>query len=584
MKKRIILKSLLRHPVRVLVCVLLLTVSAAAFLANVIELGQIERQAEQSLSYYRQVGYLSVAGGEENTVMPLEPDCVEQIVQSPYVAYTNQTASWRGVSEDVLTDISWMNGSYHGANTVYLYGIVQDKKKNYGDSGMIVQYEDASCEKLGVQYFDRVDAVQLSISEVIAGEAERLPLAEMWFEICGTEAELDAFYEEAEIGKEYLFQIELGMPPKDRVQAGYVRRLEGMDCWMYPTENGRPDLTRTEFAGLKTAMERVTEDLHMFRMIACTDMSIMPAMQNRDFFVREGRMLNQSDTEQKRPVCVVSNSLASLRRLSVGDVISFEIGRNESTHRTQTLALQDDARWDEWYSAEKITVELEIVGTLDSLLLDGLYGEIYGPDVYFPESLLPEAWRKADSRILMEDEFSFVLKSPQDAEEFCRENDAALRAAGHEIVLADCGWEEFAVAASEMKSGNWLGIAVFGCVLLVVQCLVLVFLFRSVRKESAVMRALGVTAKEVRRQWQETAGTIGVIGIAAGGILACRYADYSIQKALEGFEVVSGGVSLFGMCAGATAGVLLVFLLLVTVSGRKFDKKQLIRQMQQEAS
>lgn len=589
---KVFIKLIVRRPFRSLVCFVLLLVSTVVFLANVFEYQLISQRIDESLSYYRQTGYLKVAGGDEASNMPLETEWAEQIRKSEYVSYVNQANSYRCILPDVQTcDFLFSTAdSLYGVNTAYLYGRIT--KIGKGQSGTSyspsqIYYEDDECNTIAIRQLPESGVeMEIQIEEVVAGSVERISTSTLFVVyMLGTEEEQEAFCEEVEIGQEYLFKVEVGGPRAYSKNEGYLCKLDGMDDWFYPVDEGeRVDLTQSEFAQMQIAMERLNQEQHMFQMTASADMSTMKRMQGNTYYVQEGRKLYYSDTEEENPVCVVSRTLAKDQNLKVGDTITVEL-RNDVllAYRYRLLALEDNKRWEKWESADKITLELEIVGILDSL--ESEYEMLYALYLYMPESLLPEEWlQQNQNAALTENSFSFVLNSPADAEAFLRENEEALGAQGCQIVLEDCGWESFAATTAEMKRGNIFGIVMFGCAMLFVQCLVLVILFRSNKKESAIMQALGVSKKRVQKQLFQSIALIGMPGILLGGLFACRYAEATVEKSLANLEIVvsnrAESISLAVMLLGII-GVLLLFVVLLILFGQLLVKKPLMEQIQE---
>ena len=153
---------------------------------------------------------------------------------------------------------------------------------------------------------------------------------------------------------------------------------------------------------MNQAMDRLEEDLHMFRVIGVQDMNLLPTMQMDTYCLEDGHLLYETDAEEENAVCVISN-------------------------RKTTLSLRDHAQWSAWESAQRTEMEVEIVGLLDSRLYEGKYAEDRANDIYVPMSLLSESFRARNAEIYT-DLFGFVLNDPSEAEAFRTEYEPILKA------------------------------------------------------------------------------------------------------------------------------------------------------------
>lgn len=581
MEKMVLAKSLLRRPIRMLLCMVLLGLSIAAFLSNVFACLLVNRQMEECASRYQQIGELNVIGTENSMGDALDKEAIAQLEQSQYVSFTNHLTAYRAVIPEVLTPEAGYFG-WQGVGTIYMQGVVLDKEREaYDPRNDITEYADEECNELVTVDYKRTDQLTIQYTGEISGNTKftnlmsQVPVRVLWKE--GEEAEADAFLDGVEIGQEYFFKLENDI-------GGYVLRpLEGLDMLMYPIESeAEPDLTQPMFDGVRTAIERLEADLHMYMMQASQDMSALPGMQT-DYYIRQGRYLSSADSAEKNPVCVIWDGLAAARKVRVGDTITVTIGDNCIDRRQyRVLALQDETRWAQWEEADKVTLTLEVVGMLSGV--DELHSVMSSKtEIYIPESLIPENWESGTEGFApTETNFNFGLTSPADTERFLAENEEVLKAAGIEVSFVDNGWDGFVSAAAELKSGWRFGMVIFGFVALVMMGLTLLIWLFSCRKERAVLRALGVPARSVRRQMNGVIGVMAAAAIMAAGVISYRYALDTADRALTGLKLYTPGTLRLELWqpAAISAAILVLFLILLLAFERRLSDISVLEQLQ----
>lgn len=567
---KVIGKALVRKPLRLLVYVLILVIASAAILSSVYEYQLIESQMERSLRYYKQSGYLASLT-ETGWSQKIDPKCSELLAESPYVAYLNEGKAYRGQMQDIVTDTDAFSWAYNGANTYFLYGRLLEKEKQTDDR-LVVDYTDESFSMIDrTKIYPRSDLVRIEVLDVLGGEEERLQdenLSNMAFSIPGEEEELDAAYEEMEVGSTYLFQVyKSGLASLEYGNIfGIVTKVAGTDTFAYPVESEEQIAeVLTENPELKQAMDRLEENLHMFRVIGVQDMNMLPTLQMDMYYLEDGRLLYETDTEEENAVCVISNRLADCRGLQIGDKLKITVGDVGASNRKTTLSLRDHAKWSEWESAQRTEMEVEIVGLLDSRLYEGKYAEDRANDIYVPMSLLPESFREHNAEIYT-DLFGFVLNDPSEAEAFRAEYEPILKVMGYQLVLSECDWETFFAAAADLKSGKLIEIAVLGVLSWIVMGIVLVLMRRALKKELLILRLLGVSQKSVARQFFGTAGIVGILSIVAGAGIAYVYAGYAVKRSLGAVDEALVGGKLDAMQSMIVAGIVVLIFVVTLLS------------------
>lgn len=561
----IILKTFLRRPIRMLLCMVMMGVTVFAFLSNVCEYYLIDKQIDKSAQYYQQVGMLEVIGTDNSNSDELDPSCIEQIADSSYVAYINQMSTYRAEIPEFVTADNGELGACYGINSLYLQGTVMEKEKNVstlGEPYRVVWADEAFEEKAVIDY-DYVDSIRMEINGVVAGHPD---LTEVLWEMdvllmMEDQEEQAALFDSIEIGKNYFFKVERNDGGAGLDSSSYVLRpLEGIDSWVYEMGEGETvDLSEPVFADCKLAIDRLEEDLHIFLANVAKNMKALPGMDDI-YYLQDGRYLTYEDTLQKNAVCVIRSEFARHSRLKVGDTIEMTVGQDMTEVRHRFLALDDDTRWNNWAAAEKETLELEVVGILANI--DTSYTEnVDSINVYLPSSCLPESWQQNET-VPTEDTFSFVLNSPDDREAFLLENEDMLNAAGLEVVFLDNGWDAYKASAEEMKAGWLLGMVAFGVVTVIVMCLVILIVLTTCRRERAILRATGVAKKDVQRQTVIPVFLGGGLAVFLGGIAGYIYALHMANHVLSelGQEIADSLSAPLILPGGIIVIIILIFI------------------------
>ncbi len=343
-----------------------------------------------------------------------------------------------------------------------------------------------------------------------------------------------------EEGKSYLIK---GYPP---FSSNYGHYGDRMTILLLPLAEGawflegEPDLEK--------AMQYVTKEDHVSEMnrhallaITTADMSSMPLVQeiSRDFYLEEGRWLDEQDQAEGRRVCVITKEFAQMRDLSVGDSLTMTFLDKELYYLGYTSV--DDA--DTLEACDKTEETLEIVG---------IYGRLYGETsgdiftltddsviIYIPDSCLPESY-KVDSEIIQQNDFSFILNSPLVKDAFIQEMKGKLEPLGISLSFVENNWDSFYNSARSIREGGFYSFLIFLAVLVLVLGAA-AFLYTWQRKrEIAIVRALGSPARKAAMCACLPMAVSGAAGILAGGIAAWKYGLARTEKTLAAMVLNSG--------------------------------------------
>lgn len=568
MKKNICLKSTLRQPVRTLFFLLLAGLVSFAFISRAVEYLVVQGETARLTEYYRTVASL------EKVVKTHEDDYdvtagVELVSKSPYVAFEDRRRYSSGVLQGVYnSDVdgylseragsSVRNSGLH-ISDVLVYGTLQSKTYTPPTKPGTEEY------LLTLQ----VDKVLAGYPEY-AGEGRTIKL-----KYCPeSSGELDEAFNGLQVGERYFIKAYFD-PFYDNVinqtTSGnlVLKPLNNNGLWFFPLEpDASADFSDPALMGLDDEIKVLVENQRAMQVIGTGDMSAIPAMQevSRQNYLVEGRWLNREDDTGSRRVCVVHQDFAELRGLSVGDKITISLRELKAPYYGSYIVPGED--WGVWGNYDTDVQEFEIVGLYGILSENPVQLSVYSTRMYIPNSCMPEGYR--DPNLYSDSLYSFILRSPQDKDDFLAENGDALEALGMRVSFVDNGWDNFQASAVPIKQSVAMNAGVFALVTLMALILTVVLYLRQRRREFAILRALGVPKQDAIMQTLWPITLIGAAGILTGGLLSWHYALGKASETLASLQgqedgTLSGTLSpvwLAGLCAG-----LFVIIMIFTAIG-----------------
>ena len=212
----------------------------------------------------------------------------------------------------------------------------------------------------------------------------------------------------------------------------------------------------------------------------------------------------------------------------------------------------------DWRERETYEVTLEVVGIYGTLDRLSNLVTLSHNNVYVPNSVVPSHWKQEG----LYRNFSFVLHSPADEEEFAITYQGILEEKGFWPFFVENDWNDFVVATTPIQSGIIIRVLAFGLLIFVVYYLVVLLHFSRSVKEFAISRALGL--KKVWAIWSTMLPMYlkGVLGIVIGGIPAWYFA---ISRAKINLARLEGAVfstpSVYWI--GVMFGLLFLFILII---------------------
>lgn len=512
---------------------LLAAVLSFGFVSRAVEYLAVRQELERLSDHYRTIGWLTSADGNVSAG-------AELIKESSYV----ETADGRGYLWGTLTDL--YNADLQGNGRPYYdeYGINNSEVLFWGT---LKHVDEDWHERSWTDSSAQLDAIRFvfTVSERIGGYPDYAPEGR----------DVNVVFTDAMMAEGNWELPELAVGERYLVRAYYSGDRNGLwngyEMWAkaegghalsaMPVQENRLLLTEAEgkeaLALLLSDEKWKLDELnrHSMYVIATRDMSAMPVAQEvqKRMFLTEGRWLDGFDSNTGAAVCAVHKDFADARGLHVGDTV-------ELTFRQAQLQLWAYACGDQdtlgWQAYESETRQYTIAGIFDYMPLnEGTHNfSEENLELYIPYGSAPEAYVKDMSYAAQN--FSFVLKNPQDTDAFLSEMREPLAALGMRIQLIENDWEHFAVSAHAMEQTARTGVLIFTGVLCLGFVLISFLYGRQNRKSFGIARALGVPKGKCVRMCLSPMLCMSVAGTGAGALMSWRYALGEAERMLTGMQ------------------------------------------------
>jgi ABC-type antimicrobial peptide transport system permease subunit len=567
MKTNVPLISSLRKPFRSLLLLILIGLISFGFMTKAVEYILVQSQTEALGSYYRSIGIL------QNTKDPQSRDVsagIELIQTSPYFAYGDQREVVSGVMSQIYNQNFWW------ANCIeVMEGLPKEFWPNTHNTdiwfiGELIKIENVTIlgeqpeknQTIGYSLEFNIDTLLAAYPEY-ATQGKTISLLFM-FE--GNEAAIPVI-QKMEAGQRYLIRgwEDVGFPIDFSwdTHGAYllIKPLDDGQLWYVPLDEGASiDFSKPAMASIKNQIDVLNENLHTLSILATADMSAMPQMQaaSRKYYLTAGRWLNHQDDRSGNKVIVVRQEFADLRGLQLGDEIPLTFRPLTDTYAG---LIRDGVDSLNWRSYPTYQDTFTIVGLYASTTNSALYA-------YIPtSSLRPGFTSTTQSQFNWENDYSFVLNSYRNETQFIQENKVPLQELGISLTFLPNNGQAYWDAVDPIRRSLSADLLVFG-LLMAVALILAVFLYVMARKRDyAILRALGVPARQANGQLALPLLLLGGLGIIIGGLSSWNYAIDQAKASLSTLPTPAG-VSpsadlspfiLVGLCAA-------IFLLLALFS------------------
>jgi hypothetical protein len=620
MKSNVFAKSMLRQPLRSVLLALLLAVAAFSFVMRSVEYVVINEQINEISSFYRPVGFLSMA---DINVLPgtdVRP-AADIVSASPYVDFDDR----RRKIEAVLLDVANTGSRTHG-NSGRMVGrglFLPEDAFFYGTVVNVSHSEDNPYIMLSVE----VDAVLLGYPEYVsAGQT------------------LDVYYfmdiDEIQTGKTAIGSIEVGgryflrgvqhgtwialesgnplpfndlfvMHPLSEVvytdALARERYIPRDGVWYATAPPGKPvDLFLPGLESLHEELQWIRYAQSMVRLQTTVDMSYIPLMQpsgGARGVLTEGRWLSREDNELSRPVVAVHEDFARRRGLSIGDTIRIGIPPKQQYFGSASI-VDDNSDYIEIVVVGEVntpyahTLELEIVGTFSFVntvhMLGGPYATTF---MYMPDSVLPpdvvlgeiESSRRDGGEIVyytLEEGsitpvwYSFVLNDPRDADAFLLENRDALGELGFNIEFMPgvAGARAFWESAESILRTVSFNLALFSIVTVLILVLAVFLYIRQRQRDFAILRALGNPVRKTKKQLLSTLMLFALPAVMIGGAGGWLVAQNEAARALEALPTAQAEIGILWL--PALIAIVLASAFILSLIGIQINRRPILEMLQ----
>lgn len=563
MKTNIPLISSLRQPFRSFLLLTLFGLITFGFMTKAVGFILVQRETGVLGSYYRSIGIL------ENMENPQLGDIsagIELIETSPYFAYGDQRQVVSGVMPQTYNANDIFKWSNSTDLTQKLNVYVNVHTTDIWFMGELIQKEDAQDEqKKTIGYY-----LKFKIDIVLAGypeNAKQSQLKGILFMFEGNEAAIPII-QNIEIGQRYLIRCweDPGQKffPWDSPYNSILQiiPLDDEQLWYIPIANGASiDFSDPAMAPIKNKIDILNENLHTLNIIATADMSAMPMTQeaSRFYFLTEGRWLNRQDNLDGNKVIVVTEDFATMRGFKLGDEIQLTFRPLKDTFLGYIRDGLDSVNWRN-YPTYRNT--FTIVGVYDKMTPSPVYA-------FIPANSLPPGFTSItqDHQFRLDDEYSFVLDSSRHEAGFVQAYKAPLEELGIKLTFLENNGAAYWAAVDPIRRSLAAELLVFG-LLMVVALILAAFLYQMQRKRDyAILRALGVPAKQANTQLVLPLLWLGGLGIIVGSLPAWNYALDQAKATLSSLPMPAGASTSTGLSPLILAGLCLaVFFVLAMLS------------------
>lgn len=537
--QNICLKSTLRQPLRSFLLIILIGLMTFGFITKAVQFILIQRETEVLGSYYRSIGIL------ENIEDPESGDIsagIELIQSSPYFAYGDQREIVSGVMSEVY------NKNYKISNSsIYTEIFAEEMWPNVSVTdiwfvGRLVAKEDIQTlsdetNPDGYRLEFQVDTVLAAFPEyAVEGGSVQL-----FFIFKDHESSIQ-YIDEMVVSERYFIrgwedaEAEVDVSWDIILLSAYleIKPLDDEQLWYIQLEEEESiNFNDPELAPLKNEIDVLNENLHTLGIIATSDMSAMPLVQEAShrYILSEGRWLNHQDDLDGNKVIVVPEDFALKRGLQLGDELQITFRPLTDTYLGLIRDGIDSENWRTYPTYQ------------DTYTIVGLYTITSGSGYYsfIPTNSLPAGFTSVTQDQFNElNDYSFVIDSSRHESEFIQEYKSLLQELGISLTFLENNGAAYWDSVDPILRSLSANLLVFG-LLMAVAFILAVFLYINQRKKDyAILRALGVPAKRANAQLILPLLLMGGLGIIAGGLTAWNYALDQARDTLSTIPAPSG--------------------------------------------
>jgi len=565
MRKNIFIKSMLRQPLRTGLLVLLVAIASFAFVLRTVEYIVVREQIHELSQLYRSVGFVRSQNfwsdvSRASTI----------ISDSPQVGLIDRRIGLEGVLHELFSaDVTGMlpglsRNNHMRVTEAIFYATVEEiyiSTDVNQPAWILVQVHEVFAGHPNIITATENVVFNGFLHERVAGHPHVPSIVEdarlrnlQW--VRSAPASLAGL----EIGSSYLLRARYYVTffpyvlnaifPGEREVNPLVLLPLNDDGLMFAPSGF--DLGGPELSHIPEEIEFINHNARTVQLISTMDMYSLPMLQPwaaarlgyldslhpTIFRLREGRFLNIEDHENGNRVAVISQSLARMRNIHVGDMLTLSIPQHQQVVGVSPIYGEVIVRSTPEENPAHV-FELEIVGIYQDFARGLMPG---APIIYIPTSILPDieilppepgiipGWDSAD--YLPAIWYSFTLADPRHDQAFFLEYGEILADLGLDLVIFESDAHEFWATIDPMIMIITFNAAVFFAVLILVLLLVSFLYLQLRRKEMAIQLALGFTKIKVFMRTLVAVLFFCVPAILAGGAVgwtfALRAAEYAV--------------------------------------------------------
>ena len=541
MNRNVPLISSLRQPFRSFLLLILFGLITFGFMTKAVVFFLVQRETEVLGGYYRSIGIL------ENVKDPWFGDIsagIDLIETSPYLAYGDQREIVSGVMQSTYNaqdKFKWTNA------TIFKQAFPEEQWPNVHMTdiwfvGELTQKEEAQVEARDDQKITLGYYLKFKIDTVLAAYPENAAEGRtvgLLFMFEGNETAIPTL-QEMETGQRYLIRgwEDYGQEffPWDSPYNSILQiiPLDDEQLWYIPMANGASvDFSDPAMAAIKNRIDILNENLHTLNIVATADMSAMPWAQesSRFYFLTAGRWLNHQDDLAGNKVIVVPEDFAAMRDFTLGDEIQLTFRPLTDTYLGY---IRDGIDTVFWHSYPTYQDTYKIVGLYNRTSCCAMAS-------FIPTgSLRPSFTSSTRKQFEWEAGYSFVLDSSRHESEFVQAYTDPLQELGIRLTILENNGPAYWAAVDPIRSSLSADLLVFS-LLMIIALVLAVFLYEMQRKRDyAILRALGVPAKQANAHLIFPLLLLGELGILLGGLPAWNYALDQARTTLSTLPTPAG--------------------------------------------
>ena len=582
MSKNIFIKSMLRQPVRSFLLVLLIATASFAFVLRAVEYIVIRNQISAMTGFFQGIGVLSHRQGVAVDVS----QAIEIVAESPYVSFYDIRRGFEGTLDGMFN--AYIDGSrYWRANWFYNYmdwysasayidlmprlgykpdfaGFVSGDSFFYGEVIDIRHvYESPWVWEQG---FEPHKLIYVQVDDVLHGYPERIAEGQTVRLRKNFPYEWDSPLTGIETSQRYFFKATFYFM-LDFMQFEYgtitmlIKPIGEGGLWYIQVGYGET---------IDTVYYRICRQLEFARhaqsavyLRTTRDMAMIPNAQMGQgiLSLRYGRLIGFDDYVNARHVVAVCRTFSEIRQKGIGDILTITVNADQHLVYSPYYILG----YDDYIqprlmtifpelgilsipgSDPAITLELEIVGIYDFFRWRPINTNWSSKNkfMFIPDSLLPVGWGLQSAYFgditpgyIPALWFSFILYCPRDQARFIWSTRDALSELGFRVGFVGRESGGFLATADTILTSVMLNLVIFSFVMaLVLVFMVALFMWQR-KKDYAILRALGCSAKNIYMQSVIALTFFGLPAVMAGSIAGWFYAIRLTEPTILGFREI----------------------------------------------